>query len=105
MMSTLISSGTRCKKTFHRLSLHSKILLKKNPKRKNQKDLGTRLPPYNSLMKKNVISISRDVMGGTPVFSGTRVPVETFFDYIEGQETRSEERRVGKECRSRGWPD
>ena len=25
-------------------------------------------------------------MGGTPVFIGTRVPIETFFDYIEGGE-------------------
>ena len=24
-----------------------------------------------------------ELMGGTPVFTGTRVPVETFFDYIE----------------------
>jgi uncharacterized protein (DUF433 family) len=23
-------------------------------------------------------------MGGTPVFSGTRVPVQTLFDYLEG---------------------
>ena len=29
-------------------------------------------------------------MGGTPVFAGTRVPVETLFDYIEGQETVDE---------------
>ena len=29
-------------------------------------------------------------MGGTPVFSGTRVPIETLFDYIEGQETIDE---------------
>lgn len=41
-------------------------------------------------MKKTVISISRDVMGGTPVFAGTRVPIETLFDYIEGQETIDE---------------
>ena len=26
-------------------------------------------------------------MGGTPVFAGTRVPVQTFFDYIETGET------------------
>ena len=38
-------------------------------------------------MKKKVISVSREVMGGTPVFAGTRVPIETFFDYLEGQET------------------
>ena len=41
-------------------------------------------------MKKKVVSISRDVMGGTPVFAGTRVPVETLFDYIKGQETIDE---------------
>jgi len=26
-------------------------------------------------------------MGGTPVFSGTRVPVQTLFDYLEAGET------------------
>ena len=26
-------------------------------------------------------------MGGTPVFAGTRVPVQTLFDYLEGGET------------------
>jgi uncharacterized protein (DUF433 family) len=33
--------------------------------------------------------ISRDleVMGGAAVFAGTRVPVETLLDYIEGGET------------------
>ena len=25
-----------------------------------------------------------DIMGGVPVFVGTRVPVKTLFDYIEG---------------------
>lgn len=24
-----------------------------------------------------------DIMGGTPVFAGTRVPVQTFVDYLE----------------------
>ena len=43
--------------------------------------------PHNGRMKKKVISVSRSVMGGTPVFTGTRVPVETLFDYIEGHET------------------
>lgn len=31
-----------------------------------------------------VIESKPDVMGGTPVFPGTRVPVATFFDYLEG---------------------
>ncbi len=30
------------------------------------------------------ISIDPDVMSGTPVFAGTRVPVQTLFDYMEG---------------------
>ncbi len=25
-----------------------------------------------------------DILGGTPVFCGTRVPVQTLFDYLEG---------------------
>ena len=38
-------------------------------------------------MKSTVISCSPDVMGGTPVFSGTRVPVQTLLDYLEGGES------------------
>ena len=40
-------------------------------------------------MKKEQSTISRspDVMGGTPVFSGTRVPVQTVLDYLEAGET------------------
>ena len=38
-------------------------------------------------MRKPLISSSPDVMGGTPVFAGTRVPVQTLLDYLEGGET------------------
>jgi uncharacterized protein (DUF433 family) len=38
-------------------------------------------------MQKSVISISPDVMGGTPVFSGTRVPVQTFLEYLKAGES------------------
>jgi uncharacterized protein (DUF433 family) len=31
----------------------------------------------------DLISRSADILGGTPVFSGTRVPVQTLFDYLE----------------------
>ena len=34
-------------------------------------------------MKQRIISRDRDVMGGAPVFSGTRVPVQTLLDYLE----------------------
>ncbi len=37
-----------------------------------------------------VISCSPDVMGGTPVFAGTRVPVQTLLDYLEGGESIDE---------------
>jgi uncharacterized protein (DUF433 family) len=38
----------------------------------------------------NVIVRDRDILGGTPVFRGTRVPVRTLFDYLEGGETLEE---------------
>ncbi|MCX6979249.1 MAG: DUF433 domain-containing protein [Verrucomicrobia bacterium] len=30
----------------------------------------------------NLITIDPDILGGTPVFKGTRVPVKTLFDYL-----------------------
>lgn len=38
-------------------------------------------------MEKSVISCDPDVMGGTPVFSGTRVPVQTLLDCLEAGES------------------
>lgn len=32
------------------------------------------------------ISIDPEIMSGTPVFAGTRVPIQNLFDYIEGGE-------------------
>ena len=34
-------------------------------------------------MKVDVINIDPEVLGGTPVFKGTRVPIETLFDHLE----------------------
>jgi uncharacterized protein (DUF433 family) len=34
-------------------------------------------------MKRSVVSRDVEVMGGTPVFSGTRVPIQTFIEYLE----------------------
>jgi uncharacterized protein (DUF433 family) len=31
-----------------------------------------------------VFHSDREIMGGTPVFTGTRVPVQNLVDYIEG---------------------
>jgi uncharacterized protein (DUF433 family) len=38
-------------------------------------------------MSQPVIARSKDVMGGTAVFHGTRVPVQTLLDYLEAGET------------------
>ena len=35
----------------------------------------------------NVIVKNPEILGGTPVFRGTRVPIQTLFDYLEGGET------------------
>lgn len=34
-----------------------------------------------------IIVKNPEILGGTPVFRGTRVPVQTLFDYLEGGET------------------
>ena len=36
------------------------------------------------LQDKNLISRDEDILGGIPVFAGTRVPVQTLLDYLEG---------------------
>lgn len=38
------------------------------------------------LMSEPIITCSPDILGGTPVFAGTRVPVQTLLDYLEGGE-------------------
>ncbi len=35
----------------------------------------------------SLIEISQEVLHGTPVFAGTRVPVKTLFDYLKGGDT------------------
>lgn len=32
---------------------------------------------------KDILSVDNEILGGQPVFSGTRVPIETLFDHIE----------------------
>jgi uncharacterized protein (DUF433 family) len=41
-------------------------------------------------MKYGAINIDPETMGGTPVFTGTRVPIQSMFDYIETGETLQE---------------
>lgn len=37
-----------------------------------------------------VVHSDAEIMGGTPVFAGTRVPVQTLLDYIEAGDSLSE---------------
>lgn len=41
-------------------------------------------------MKSDLITIDPEILGGTPVFKGTRVPVETLFKYWESSYTLDE---------------
>jgi uncharacterized protein (DUF433 family) len=38
-------------------------------------------------MKSKVVVSDPEIMSGTPCFAGTRVPVKTLIDYLEGGET------------------
>jgi uncharacterized protein (DUF433 family) len=38
----------------------------------------------------SLITIDPEILGGTPVFAGTRVPVESLFKYLEGNYTLDE---------------
>jgi uncharacterized protein (DUF433 family) len=40
-----------------------------------------------SYMSNVLITASPEIMGGTPVFAGTRVPVQTLFEYLEAGDT------------------
>ena len=38
-------------------------------------------------MNNKIINIDPEILGGTPVFSGTRVPIKNLFDYLETGES------------------
>lgn len=40
--------------------------------------------------QRKLIEKNQNILGGTPVFAGTRVPVQTLFDYLEGGDTLQE---------------
>lgn len=50
----------------------------------------TPLKWHAKTMKISIVEVDPEKMGGTPVFRGTRVPVQTLIDYIEGGETVDE---------------
>jgi uncharacterized protein (DUF433 family) len=35
------------------------------------------------MTKEHLITRSKNILGGTPVFAGTRVPVQTLIDYLK----------------------
>jgi len=37
------------------------------------------------LQKRGIVHRDPEIMSGVPVFVGTRVPLKTFFDYLEGE--------------------
>jgi uncharacterized protein (DUF433 family) len=39
------------------------------------------------MSQQSIITISPDIMSGTPVFQGTRVPVQTLMDYLMAGES------------------
>ena len=41
-------------------------------------------------MKYRSVTIDPEIMGGTPVFAGTRVPIQSLFDYLEGGDSLEE---------------
>lgn len=43
--------------------------------------------PRLMLQDTSVISRSPDIMSGTPVFAGTRVPIQTLLDYLKAGES------------------
>lgn len=45
---------------------------------------GAKICGMNTEVETQVITRSPDVMSGTPVFAGTRVPVQTIIDYLAG---------------------
>lgn len=42
------------------------------------------------MIAQELINRDPEIMSGTPVFMGTRVPVQTLFDYFEGGDTLDE---------------
>ena len=52
---------------------------------------GAILETTRDIMRKpTVVHSDPEILAGTPVFVGTRVPVQSLFDYIEGGDTLDE---------------
>ena len=56
------------------------------------KSVGTRYPKarLSGMQPSDIIVKDQDILGGTPVFRGTRVPFQALLDYLEGGQTLDE---------------
>jgi uncharacterized protein (DUF433 family) len=45
---------------------------------------------FFAMQQSDLVVIDPEILGGTPVFRGTRVPVQSLFDYLERDYTLSE---------------
>ena len=50
------------------------------------------------MKQSSVVHSDPDILGGTPVFIGTRVPVQALIDYIEGGHSRAGENALARRC-------
>ena len=41
-------------------------------------------------LNQDIVERDPEILGGTPVFRGTRVPIQTLFDYLEAGESLGE---------------
>ena len=53
-------------------------------------DLALRMERAGMAQRVDIIVKDRDILGGTPVFRGTRVPFQALLDYLEGGQTLDE---------------
>ena len=52
--------------------------------------VGSCLPTPHSADLRAVVSVAPDIMSGTPVFRGTRVPVKSLLDYLAAGDSLDE---------------
>jgi uncharacterized protein (DUF433 family) len=50
----------------------------------------TKYVKFPRMKSNDLITVDLDILGGTPVFKGTRVPVMTLFEYLENNYTLDE---------------
>jgi uncharacterized protein (DUF433 family) len=49
--------------------------------------IGADIRKPGAMKRSSIVHSDPDILGGTPVFVGTRVPVQALIDYLEGGES------------------